>query len=161
MIYIQDKHTQKPRWTNSALTRLQNVQSYIESQPGFANEADMQRLQNMMKEERPLVVSTLASYMPESVKQELKQRMFKKQLAQLKGRRDSAYNNSDEFKRVVHLILEFTCNRNGPLSDKVHFACKSHDTNVLPGLDGDTMNSGGTAHIKDVVEYLCNEDGLF
>jgi len=35
------------------------------------------------------------------------------------------------------------------------------NTGQLPGLDQDSMNSHGGAKIKDVLDYLMNQDGLF
>lgn len=121
-MYIEDKLTQKPRWTSTALTRLQKAVNAIRQETGSQHEDDLEKL---LHEERPSVVCSLASFMPESVKQELKQRMFKQQLLQLQNRKDSLYNTDADFKTMVHRVLEFTCNRHSALNDKVFFACKS------------------------------------
>lgn len=79
----------------------------------------------------------------------------------MQSKKDSLYNTDPEFKSIVHRVLEFTCNRHSALTDKVYFACKSRDEKLIPALGNDQMNSAGSARIQDVIDYLCNEDGLY
>lgn len=112
------------------------------------------------KTEKCLLLKDLISSIPESVKLELKQLQISKLLSVLKSSKTSLYNTDSAYRYKVHRVLEFSFTK-GASAEKINFSCKSRNDEVLPHLNGDQMNCQGSAKIRDVIEYICNEDGLF
>ena len=66
------------------------------------------------------------------------------------------------FRAKFHKVNDIFGSKDSTTKDgKVSFVCKSHDPSLLPMLESDAMSCQGTMKVKDVLDYLLKEDGLF
>jgi len=102
----------------------------------------------------------LLKHLPFSMRDQIKKKHNSNMLKQIANNKE--YSSNPIFKAKVHKSLEmFGCRDNNGKETRVNFQCKSLNPNLLPVIEQDSMNSHGTAKIKDVIEYLFDSDGLW
>ena len=151
MIYISDKQTQKPLWTDR---KYQYFCKLAESDPDSISKS----LHKMIQPEKCALLADLRQNIPFSVRSELKKQSNQNKMKILSQNKDSLYNTDSSFKTKVDKTLNFYGLKENKEPSRVNFKCRPFDKSELPPLAQDSMNCQGSAKIKDVIGYLVNEE---
>ena len=115
-----------------------------------------------INQEKFYLLRSMITNLPPSIKQSIKKTHDNERLNILSKPHDSLFNTNLVFKQKVQRVLDiFQIKDKTKDEGRINFACKSVDTNILPNLKLDSMNSHGNTKVKDVAEYIFFDDGLY
>lgn len=122
MIYLSEKNTQKPCWSNLKSLEFKKFREQFEQAAGPPDKS----IGRVFSSEKMLIMKHMVKFLPGSMKDQLRKKVNQNKIQSLINTHDSPYYSDPLFKQKVARVLDMFGSRDTSSSDgRVSFKCKS------------------------------------